>query len=75
MFYLFTSRHTRIFQSIIHGPLYITVGFSYRTTPDKVSLVFPSFGYLLATKPMAKWSKASGQSSGGLWDENTAEMS
>ena len=29
--------------------------------------------YLLATKPMAKWSKASGQSSGGLWVENRAE--
>ena len=32
------------------------------------------FVYLLATKPMAKWSKASGQSSRGLWVENRAEI-
>ena len=41
---------------------------------NKVSLVFPSFVYFLATKPMAKWSKASGQSSRGLWVENRAEI-
>ena len=33
-----------------------------------------SFVYLLATKPMNKWSKASGQSSEGLWVENRAEI-
>ena len=33
-----------------------------------------SFVYLLATKPMNKWSKASGQSSKGLWVENRAEI-
>ena len=29
---------------------------------------FPSFVYLLATKHIAKLSRASGQSSGGLWE-------
>ena len=33
-----------------------------------------SFVYLLATKPINKWSKASGQSSKGLWVENRAEI-
>ena len=40
----------------------------------KFSLVFPSFMYLLATKPMVKRSRSSGQSSGGLWVENKAEI-
>ena len=30
--------------------------------------------YLFATKPINKWSKASGQSSKGLWVENRAEI-
>ena len=33
-----------------------------------------SFVYLLATKPINKWSKASGQSLEGLWVENRAEI-
>ena len=40
----------------------------------KISLIFASFVHLLATKPMAKGSKASGQSSGGLWVKNMAEI-
>ena len=40
----------------------------------KFSLVFPSFVYLFATKPLVKQSKASGQSSGGVWVENRAEI-
>ena len=36
--------------------------------------LFASFVHLLANKPMAKWSKASGQSSRGLWVKNRAEM-
>ena len=38
------------------------------------SVIFPSFVYLLATKPMAKWYRASEESSGGLWVENKAEI-
>ena len=57
-----------------------TVGFSYRFYIDnprlskKILLIFPSFVHLLATKPMAKLSNASGQSSGGLWVKNRAEI-
>ena len=40
----------------------------------QISHIFSSFAHLLATKPMAKWYKASGQSSGGLWLKNRAEI-
>ena len=55
----------------------ITVGFFMQDNPKlsiKFSLVFPSFVHLLATKPMVKWSMASGQSSRGVWVENKAEI-
>ena len=42
---------------------------------NKISLIFASFVHLLATKPMAKWSKASDQSSGGLQVKNRVERS
>ena len=41
---------------------------------NKISLIFSSFVHLLATKPMAKWSQASGQSARGLWGKNRAEI-
>ena len=41
---------------------------------NKISLIFASFVHLLATKPMAKWSKESGQSLGGLCVKNRAEI-
>ena len=39
----------------------------------KISLIFSSFVHLLANKPMAKRSKASGASAGGLWVKNRAK--
>ena len=52
-------------------------GFSYRIYPrlsNKISLIFGSFVHLLATKPMAKQSRASGQLSGGDWFEYRVEF-
>ena len=55
-----------------------TMGFLYRTTPDLVTNFHLFFQVLcidvLATKLMAKWSRASGQSSGGLRVDNRAEI-
>ena len=39
----------------------------------KISLIWSSFVHLLANKPMAKRSKASGASAGGLWVKNRAK--
>ena len=39
----------------------------------KISLIFSSFVHLLANKPMAKRSKASGASAGGLWVKNRSK--
>ena len=41
---------------------------------NNFSVIFPSFVHLLATKPMAKQSRASGQLSGGHWVEYRAEF-
>ena len=42
---------------------------------NNFSVIFPSFVHLLAAKPMAEQSRASGQLSGGLWVEYRAEFS
>ena len=36
---------------------------------NNFSVIFPSFAHLLATKPIAKQSRASGELSGGHWIE------
>ena len=41
---------------------------------NNFSVIFPSFVHLLATKPMAKHSRASGQLPGGHWVEYRAEF-
>ena len=41
---------------------------------NNFSVIFPSFVHLLATKPMAKQSRASGQLSGGHWVEYRVEF-
>ena len=41
---------------------------------NNFSVIFPSFMHLLATKPMAKQSRTSGQLSGGHWVEYRAEF-
>ena len=38
------------------------------------SPIFPSFVYLVSTKPLAKWSKSPAQLSGGHWVEYKAEF-
>ena len=41
---------------------------------NNFSVIFPSFVHFLATKPMAKQSRALGQVSGGHWVEYRAEF-
>ena len=41
---------------------------------NNFSVIFPNFVHLLATKPMAKQSRTSGQLSGGHWVEYRAEF-
>ena len=61
----------------INEPLYWSVAITEGFQPSQNIIEkwwIYSFVYLLATKPTNKWSKASGQSSEGLWVENRAEI-
>ena len=55
-------------QSCIRRPLCSTVD-GKGSLSNNFSVIFPSFVHLLATKHMAKQSRASGQLSGGHWVE------
>jgi hypothetical protein len=57
-----------------YGVAWMGLNYLKALISNKFSVIFPSFVNLLATKPMAKQSRASGQLSGGHWVEYRAEF-